>query len=73
MSRVAALTTPAYLGLPPRVSEGLTAYFHSGALDVKKWPTKPHKIASCFTEDAILNTAAGERLVGRAKVEYCGF
>ncbi len=69
--RSAALTTPAYLGLPARVSEGLTAYFHSGALDVVQAGSaaKARQIASCFTRDALLNTAAGEALVGRAAVE----
>ncbi len=65
-----SLTTPASLALPPRVSEGLTAYLHAVALDVQQWQArKARQIASCFTQDATLNTAAGERLVGRDAVE----
>jgi hypothetical protein len=68
--RILELTTPASLGLPPRVSEGLTAYFHAGALDSAQLKAgKARQIASCFTADATLNTAAGEKLVGREAVE----
>ena len=69
ITRSAALTTPNSLGLPARVSEGLTTYFHAGALDVTKLQKgKAVEIASCFTADAKLNTAAGEALSGRDAV-----
>lgn len=70
-SRIASLVTPSSLGLPARVSEGLTSYFHSGALDVARVgkSQKARQIASCFTSDAVLNTAAGETLKGRQAVE----
>lgn len=70
ITRISSLTTPSYLSLPSRISEGLTSYFHSGALDVKQYgQKKPIQIASCFTVDAILNTAAGEKLIGRSAVQ----
>lgn len=70
IARIASLTTPASLGLSPKVSEGLTTYFHAGALDVKKWKLqKAAEMAACFTADAKLNTAAGETLSGREAIE----